>query len=146
MLTEFPSDRLTTGTSLAIRGFMARITATDLALHTDDAVRVSAQSKTVKSGDVFRTHTTAQMEQFKKAGYEFTLTLRFTERVHGNDAAFETGVYRFESKDGAHIGYGNFRVLLRKVDGVWKVALDADQPADAAAFEAARPLEDVDWK
>ncbi len=75
-----------------------------------------------------------------------TLTLRFTQRTHGDDAAFEVGVYRFASQGSDYVGYGKFRALLRKVDGRWKIALDADQASDSDAFEAARPLEDVAWE
>ena len=116
-----------------------------LALHTTDAVRVGIDRNDVKSGDAFRESIMQQMKQFKDAGYAFSLTLRFTARTHGDDVAFEKGVYKFASASGDYTGYGQFHVMLRKVDGTWKVALDADQEAGAEAFEAARPLEDVDW-
>jgi ketosteroid isomerase-like protein len=119
---------------------------TFLALHTSDAVRVSIDRKDVTSGSAFFERTRARMQRSRDAGRAGTLTLRFTRRTHGTDAAFETGVYRYASQSGDHVGYGRFTVLLRKVDGVWKVALDADEPADAASFEAARPLEDVAWE
>lgn len=117
-----------------------------LALHTADAVRVTALPKDVKIGDAFREETSTQMQQFKSAGMSFTLTLRFTLRANSGDAAFETGAYRFESKTGGQVGYGKFQALLRRIDGRWKVALDSDEPADAAAFDEARALEDTDWE
>ena len=126
--------------------FAANDSETFLALHTDDAVRISMDRNDVKSGETFRDHTAQRMQSMKAAGRSATLTLRFTQRTHGDDAAFEVGVYRFASQGSDYVGYGKFRALLRKVDGRWKIALDADQASDSDAFEAARPLEDVAWE
>lgn len=126
--------------------FGANDSETFLALYTDDTVRISMDRNDVKSGAAFREHTAKRMQSTKAAGRSATLTLRFTQRTHGDDAAFEVGVYRFASQSSNYVGYGEFRALLRKVDGRWKIALDADEKSDADTFDAARPLEDVVWE
>jgi ketosteroid isomerase-like protein len=126
--------------------FGANDSETFIALHTDDTVRISMDRNSVKSGATFRKHTASRMLRAKETGRTATLTLRFTQRNHGDDAAFEVGIYKYASEDGNYVGYGKFRVLLRMVDGTWKIALDADQKSDAEAFEAARLLEDTAWE
>jgi uncharacterized protein (TIGR02246 family) len=117
-----------------------------LALHTDDAVRISIDRNDVTSGRTFHDKTAQRMEHQKAAGRSATLTLRFTQRTHGDDVAFERGIYRFASQSSGFVAYGEFNVLLRKVDGRWRIALDADQESDSDAFDAARPLEDLAWE
>ena len=65
-----------------------------LALHTADAVRVTSNPRDMKTGEAFRAHTTAQMQYMEAAKLTFTLTLRFTQRIHDDNAALEEGVRR----------------------------------------------------
>lgn len=119
--------------------FAANDADTYLSLHTDDVVRVGIERGSVRAGTTFHDRTRARMSRAREEGRRFTITFRFTRRMHDADAtaAYEEGLYRVAAADASHVSYGRFTVLLRKVDGHWRIAMDADRPATEADFEAA---------
>jgi len=114
-------------------------------LHTNDVVRVNRTSKSVRHGDEYQNTSGENMRRRAEEGRFSILTLRFTERIHSEDAAWETGVYRFESTSNGTVNFGEFYVVLQKVDGKWRVAVDADGPSTQAAYESAREMSETDW-
>jgi len=55
--------------------------------------------------------------------------MRFTERIANENIAFETGIYKttYLEPDGTNEShYGIFQVALKKINGIWKITMDAD--------------------
>jgi hypothetical protein len=63
-----------------------------------------------------------------EAGITRAIALTFEYRVHTADTGYEVGYYRVRStRDGiTRSFYGQFHVVLKKIDGAWKIAQDWD--------------------
>lgn len=55
-----------------------------------------------------------------------TIDFVFEHRVHQEDIAYEVGYYKVHYLDSGEAHYGRFHVVLRKIDGTWKIAQDWD--------------------
>ncbi|MBK7871679.1 MAG: nuclear transport factor 2 family protein [Saprospiraceae bacterium] len=64
----------------------------------------------------------------KEAGVTRSIAFRFEHRVANDSIAYEVGYYKIKSaRNGEErTGYGRFDVVLKKIDGVWKIAQDWD--------------------
>lgn len=111
------------------------------ALYHPDAVLVSLGSST--------SYPIADALAGWKQGFDDTragkakagVSLRFTQRVHGEDTAHETGMFRYtfepENGDGI-VAIVHFESLLVKKDGQWLMLMEYQkQPATEAEWEAA---------
>lgn len=113
------------------------------ALYHPDAVLVSLGSST--------SYPIADALAGWKQGFDDTragkakagVSLRFTQRLHDESTAHETGIFRytFEPEDGDGIvALVHFESLLVKKDGRWLMLMEYQkQPATAAEWEAAGP-------
>ncbi|HMQ48966.1 MAG TPA: DUF6265 family protein [Saprospiraceae bacterium] len=110
-----------------------------IALHTPDFIRATGgQYPEVKNRDAYQqsvqTHFNYNKEQKRRVEIAFT----FFERVAGENTASERGIYRYTAiaADGtqSHF-YGKFHVFLRKIEGVWKIAVDYDSNEDGSIGE-----------
>ena len=83
----------------------------------------------------------------KWANWKKNIELRFTQRISGEDKAFEVGFYKTTSTNiqtgEQRKSFGRFHVLLRKENGTWKIIMDADtgEGASEENFNKASPLE-----
>ncbi len=111
-----------------------------LSLHTADFIRANGgQWAGVKNlaeyGASVQTNFARNAENGRKARIDFT----FFERVAGPETASERGIYRYTDipKSGdPRSFYGKFHVFHRKVNGVWKIAVDYDSDEDGTIGEA----------
>lgn len=83
----------------------------------------------------------------KWALWKKNIELRFTQRISGEDKAFEVGYYKTTSTNtqtGEHRkSFGRFHVLLLKENGAWKIVMDADtgEGASEENFNKASPMQ-----
>ena len=111
-----------------------------ISLHAADFIRASggkwAGTKNLAEyGASVKTNFARNTQDGRTASINFT----FFERVAGAETASERGIYRSSSieKDGTkHDFYGKFHVFHRKVNGVWKIAVDYDSNEDGTVGEA----------
>jgi ketosteroid isomerase-like protein len=108
-----------------------------LALHTPDLIRATGgQWSDVKDLGGYKTDV---HQNFTEPDRKIEIAFTFFERVAGESLASERGIYRYTAiaADGAQQHYyGKFHVFLRKIDGVWKIAVDYDSDEDGSIGEA----------
>lgn len=111
-----------------------------ISLHAADFIRANGgQWAGVKNlaeyGASVKTNFARNAQNGRTARIDFT----FFERVAGAETASERGIYRYTDlpKTGEPRSfYGKFHVFHRKVNGVWKIAVDYDSDEDGTIGEA----------
>ena len=116
------------------------------AVHSKDVIRVNQDGKQISGYDQYF-RTVPDSIKAKRGKWSKNIEFRFTQRIDGNDKAFEVGYYKTTSKNAdtgeTRTGYGKFHVLLRKENGIWKILMDADanEGTNEAAFQTGTPME-----
>ncbi|MBK8968700.1 MAG: nuclear transport factor 2 family protein [Saprospiraceae bacterium] len=80
-------------------------------------------------GEAYHQNNRTQFAANKANGLQRRIAFTFEHRVHRDSVAYEVGYYRVISESASgkqHTSYGQFHVVLRKEDGVWKIAQDWD--------------------
>lgn len=117
------------------------------ALHTDDIIRVWGNG--MRIGEEYKQHSTTKFPEQQKRGDKRTIQFTFESRVASGDVAYEVGYYKVNTVDNAgdqRTFYGRFHVVLRRTQGVWKIAQDWDtdevmgQKVGAEHFNSGTPL------
>ena len=94
-------------------------------LHTDDVLRVTKYG--IRKGEVYKN---AMLESFaKKDMPPRTIDFRFEHRIHSDSIAYEVGYYKLvyaPANAEKRTSYGRFHVVLKKIEGIWKIAQDWD--------------------
>jgi ketosteroid isomerase-like protein len=131
--------------------FSEAIAASDpekyLALHTPDFIRASGGKRAeVKDLAAYGNNVKSGFQWSKDNNYRAAIAFSFFERTSSEQLASERGIYRYtsiEPDDSRQHSYGRFHVFHRKVDGIWKIAVDYDSNEDGAIgvvdFEAGLP-------
>jgi ketosteroid isomerase-like protein len=97
------------------------------ALHTEDVIRGGPWGLLI--GQEYYKRNLKNSELAKSAGNQRRVALTFEHRVHREEVCYEVGYYRVISRkeDGSeHTSFGQFHVMLRKQNGIWKIAQDWD--------------------
>jgi hypothetical protein len=112
-------------------------------LHDTDMVRASLDRKSIFGyKNYYSSHRRSDSSHIAKQ-IKRTIEFKFLNRVANSTDAFEIGLYKsvvsYPGKPD-HTFYGKFWVLLRKVNGVWKIKLDADSSSEATkeTYDAAK--------
>ncbi len=109
-------------------------------LHTPDLVRATGgKDAGVKDLANYKANVQGQFEWTKGQKAKPSIAFAFFERVAGAATASERGIYRYTLtySDGEQFHYyGKFHVILRKMDGTWKIAVDYDSDEDGGVGEA----------
>jgi hypothetical protein len=114
-------------------------------VHSRDVIRVMQDNKEVIGYDKYFKKAPDSVKA-KWSDWKKSIELRFTQRIAGDDKAFEVGYYKTISTNiqtgEMRSGIGCFHVLLRKEKGVWKILMDADTAEGASEenFNKASPL------
>ena len=116
------------------------------ALHTQDVLRVGATNIRIGEAYFSANDQSFGRENMPPRHIEFS----FEQRVYGENVGYEVGYYHITvsppDREEPWESYGYFHVVLRKVDGVWKIAQDFDtdmvgnQKIGAEQFIAAEAL------
>ena len=100
-----------------------------ITLHTSDMLRGGPWG--LRTGAEYFAGMRQGWPKQKAAGKMRDIDFTFEYQVSGNEVAYEVGYYRVIEKKGAEerVYFGQFHVVLRKVDGIWKIAQnwDADE-------------------
>lgn len=99
-----------------------------MSVHTDDVIRVNRDGRNIRSGQEYSEAMHQYFQSEKANAAQLQIDLRFLERFYNEDSGFEVGIYRVIRAAGGveQSFYGKFHVLLRKIDGKWKIAMDSD--------------------
>jgi hypothetical protein len=119
-------------------------------IHAQDLSRITGNSGTISSYEAYMERSRRSFERKKNNGQTTHISLRFFERSYNDNTACERGVYQTihnKNKPDEHISYGQFFVLLKKVEGQWKIVLDYDSDENgtigAEQFHAAHAIDDL---
>ena len=107
--------------------YEARDWETFNSLHTDDVLRVSKWGG-IKVGEEYKERVRQSYRRTPKR--KKVIDFWFEHRIYAEEVGYEVGYYRvadMESGAESPASYAQFHVVLRKVDGVWKIAQDWDQ-------------------
>lgn len=115
-------------------------------IHAPSLIRVSGNQKSIRS---FNSYMEGYKKRWENAKANQSISFRFFERIAGEDLASERGIYRFTVDPGLETErhfYGQFHVLHRKSNGVWKIILDYDSDEkntiNKASYDAAYAIDD----
>ena len=109
-----------------IKSYNSYDEAAYIKLHTKDILRVSKSG--IKIGAEYFKKTKNYFVESKKRGDKQKISFVFESRYAKKNIAYEIGFYKVYSKRNGkkNYYYGMFHVVLKKIDGNWKVAQDWD--------------------
>ncbi len=126
--------------------YEARDWQTFNALHTDDILRVHDGG--IQMGKEYKDVIKSYYE--RETGHETRIDFVMERRTYKEDIGYEVGFYRvIYSKPGEEdrMSYGRFHVVLKKIDGQWKIIQDQDsnsfngRPIGADDFDETKILD-----
>src|SRR5690349_20922155 len=100
-----------------------------MSLYASDVIRVPRDDKKILSFAEYRKNINRENQFNKNYNIKASLEVRFTERVHTATTAYETGIYKIdliENTGKKATIYNSFMVVLRNINGQWKICVDAD--------------------
>ena len=106
-------------------------------LHTDNVLRINRDGQRIKVGDEYKSDQISSAQKNLQKGAKRSIEFAFIERIHDGDHGFEVGYYKvtYLSPDGNRYSYGKFHVVLQKLEGQWKILMDADSSLDGSITE-----------
>lgn len=97
------------------------------ATYAKEVLRVTPQG--IDTENTFKSTNLKRFEQNKAEGITIALDFWFDSRHTNKTTSYEVGFYRigFTDKDGeTNYSYGQFHIVLKKIDGQWKITQDWD--------------------
>lgn len=109
-----------------VKSFNSRDGKKHLEIHTDDVLRITKNG--IRIGKAYRDRI---IESYgRKDQPKREIEFKFEHRIHTPDVAYEVGYFKIISfQEVEKEYYGRFSVVLKKVDGRWKIAQDWDVDA-----------------
>lgn len=95
--------------------------------YANQVLRVTPQG--IDTVNAFKKGNTARFSENRKNGDQIALDFWFDSRKTNETTSYEVGFYRigFTSKGKEiHYSYGQFHIVLEKIDGHWKITQDWD--------------------
>ncbi|MEM7486169.1 MAG: hypothetical protein AAF348_13260 [Bacteroidota bacterium] len=103
-------------------------------IHSDEIVRITLDQDNIQTGQDYLTNFGRYIDNMKQqgGGLGIAFVILSTAVNETQDIAYQTGYYRFSSKqkgekDLSIRGYGEFNVAIKKEEGSWKLVLDSDK-------------------
>ena len=97
-------------------------------IHSKELVRI-AGGETISDYDSYISSYKTRFKVAREQNAINNISLRFFERINNDSTASERGIYRLKilNKQGTEQTYfGQFHVIFKKVNGVWKIVMDYD--------------------
>ena len=122
-----------------------------LSVHSRHLIRAEIGNKKIYGYDQYSNNTRHGFEQALKSKHtspevQFSVELRFLDRISSNDRAYEVGYFKstLSFPDGrTHVYYSPFYVALIREGGRWKIRTDSSLPLPQLTeeeFKKAQPL------
>jgi len=119
-------------------------------IHHKNLIRISGNGKKISDYESYIEGYKNSFQQSNEKEENREIALRFFERFNNEDTASERGIYQLtinKGKEDERMFYGQFHVLHKKVDGVWKIFIDYDSNENntigKVAFDAAKSINEV---
>ncbi|MBS9464062.1 nuclear transport factor 2 family protein [Flagellimonas sp. 389] len=97
------------------------------AIYADEVLRVTPQG--IDTENTFKSGNLERFQKNKADGMSIALDFWFDSRHTNETVSYEVGFYRigFSDKNGeTNYSYGQFHIVLKKIDGTWKITQDWD--------------------
>jgi len=116
-------------------------------LYAEQVLRVTPNG--IDTENKFKAGNLKRFEENRKSQTSIRLDFWFDSRHTNSDTSYEVGFYRMQltNPEGANTIYGQFHIVLKKEDGVWKITQDWDTATingntiTANDFEKQKPLQ-----
>ncbi len=107
-------------------------------IHTDDVLRIPIDQNQILVGREYKDSNLNMFNLWNERKIKQRIQFGFTNRIQKGDWAYETGIYRLTRYNGytPEHHYGKFNVTLKKVNGTWKIYIDADTSEKATVSES----------
>lgn len=119
-------------------------------IHSKDLVRISGGSRIIDY-DTYINNYKMQFSAAKDNNVTSHISLRFFERINNDSTASERGIYKLirnKNKPNEATYYGQFHVIMKKENGIWKITLDYDSnennTIDETSYLKAYAIDDFD--
>ncbi|UII77403.1 nuclear transport factor 2 family protein [Flagellimonas sp. HMM57] len=96
-------------------------------IYADEVLRVTPQG--IDTESIFKSGNLERFQKNKADGMSIALDFWFDSRHTNESTSYEVGFYRIGFKDKAGVtnySYGQFHIVLKKIDGTWKITQDWD--------------------
>lgn len=116
-------------------------------IHTDDVLRIPIDQNQILIGREYKDSNLNMFNLWNEHKIKQRIQFSFINRIQKGDWAYEVGVYKLTRYNayGAEHMYGKFNVTLKRVNGVWKIYIDADTSegtsVEESDFQKARILQ-----
>jgi ketosteroid isomerase-like protein len=110
-----------------------------MSVYSKSIVRVPQDQKMIFDFAEYKKNINRENQFNKNYKIKAALELRFLNRVHSKDIAYETGILKIKMTDNngkPAIIYSKFQVLLKKENGIWKIHFDTDSSEGGKISEA----------
>ncbi|MDF1864226.1 MAG: DUF4440 domain-containing protein [Saprospiraceae bacterium] len=100
-----------------------------MSIHTDDIIRISRDGQRIQVGEEYAKSMAENAKWNKERKRTRTIEFSFLERFSSGGMAFEVGYYKvisMEPEKEPKNYYGIFQVVLKNIDGKWKLLVDSD--------------------
>ena len=96
------------------------------ATYADDVLRVTPGG--IDTGNTFKAKNTERFKMLNENGAAIQLDFWFESRHTNIDTSYEVGYFKMTTSQNneSSIFYGQFHVVLKKIDGSWKMTQDWD--------------------
>lgn len=118
-------------------------------IHSKDLIRISG-GQSIVDYESYINNYKRRFQQNKDAGISYNISLRFFERINNKTTASERGVYQLivnKGKPEEQKYYGQFHVILKKVNDKWYITMDYDSSEgntiDEEDYLRAHAIEDI---
>ena len=112
------------------------------ATYADEVLRVTPQG--IDTENAFKKANAERFAANKKNGDRISLDFWFDSRKTNETTSYEVGFYRigFTSKSGeTQYSYGQFHIVLQKINGQWKITQDWDTTTIAGKMITAKEFD-----
>ncbi|MEH6535625.1 MAG: hypothetical protein V7719_04485 [Psychroserpens sp.] len=119
-------------------------------IHAKELIRIAGGRSILN----YKTYITSYKDRFKASKVNNdtnNISLRFFERINSDDIASERGIFKLirnKDKPNEQTYYGQFHVIIKKLNGTWKITMDYDSTEfdtiGEADFKKARAMTDFD--
>jgi ketosteroid isomerase-like protein len=109
-----------------------------MSVYSRNVIRVPVDQKMIFDYAEYKKNINRENQFNRNYKIKAALEIRFTNRIHSKDIAYETGILKIKLTDNngkpATI-YSRFQVLLKKEAGVWKIQFDTDSSESNSVTE-----------
>ncbi|WP_299185201.1 hypothetical protein [uncultured Aquimarina sp.] len=96
------------------------------AIYADEVLRVTPEG--IDTKNVFKSKNVERLEASKESNTQIKLYFWFDSRHTNEDTSYEVGFYKIgiTTDDKTQYIYGQFHIVLKKINGIWKITQDWD--------------------